>query len=31
VKCVLVNGQVEFEDGRMTGVMAGRALRRNGF
>jgi dihydroorotase/N-acyl-D-amino-acid deacylase len=31
VKCVLVNGQVEFEDGRMTGVMAGRALRRNSF
>lgn len=29
VKYVLVNGQVEFEDGKMTGVMAGRALRRN--
>ncbi|HMF91089.1 MAG TPA: D-aminoacylase [Candidatus Angelobacter sp.] len=28
VKYVLVNGKVEFEDGKMTGVMAGRALRR---
>jgi len=31
VKYVLVNGQIEFEDGRMTGVMAGKALRRNSF
>ncbi|MBZ5521055.1 MAG: D-aminoacylase [Acidobacteriia bacterium] len=29
VKYVLVNGQIEFEDGHMTGVMAGKALRRN--
>ena len=29
VKYVFVNGQLEFEDGKMTGVMAGRALRRN--
>jgi N-acyl-D-amino-acid deacylase len=27
VKYVLVNGKVEFEDGKMTGVMAGRAMR----
>jgi dihydroorotase/N-acyl-D-amino-acid deacylase len=27
VKYVVVNGQVEFEDGKMTGVMAGKALR----
>jgi dihydroorotase/N-acyl-D-amino-acid deacylase len=26
---VFVNGQLEFEDGKMTGVMAGKALRRN--
>lgn len=30
VKYVLVNGQLEYEDGKMTGVMAGKALRRNG-
>jgi dihydroorotase/N-acyl-D-amino-acid deacylase len=29
VKYVFVNGQLEFEDGKMTGVMAGKALRRN--
>jgi N-acyl-D-aspartate/D-glutamate deacylase len=29
VKYVLVNGQMEFEDGKMTGAMAGRALRRS--
>ena len=29
VKYVLVNGQLEYEDGKMTGVMAGKALRRN--
>lgn len=29
VKYVFVNGQLEFEDGKMTGAMAGRALRRN--
>ena len=28
VKYVIVNGQVAFEDGRMTGAMAGRALKR---
>lgn len=28
VKYVFVNGQLEYEDGRMTGVMAGKALRR---
>lgn len=28
VKYVLVNGQIEFEDGKLTGVMAGKALRR---
>jgi N-acyl-D-amino-acid deacylase len=30
VKYVFVNGQLEYEDGKMTGAMAGRALRRNG-
>lgn len=30
VKYVFVNGQLEFENGAMTGAMAGRALRRNG-
>lgn len=30
VKYVFVNGQLEFEDGRLTGVNAGKALRRNG-
>jgi N-acyl-D-aspartate/D-glutamate deacylase len=29
VKFVVVNGQVEFEDGKLTGVNAGKALRRN--
>jgi len=29
VKFVVVNGRVEFEDGKLTGVNAGRALRRN--
>lgn len=29
VKYVLVNGQLEYEDGKMTGVMAGKALKRN--
>ena len=29
VKYVIVNGQVAFEDGKMTGAMPGRALRRN--
>ena len=29
VKYVFVNGQLEYEDGKMTGTMAGRALRRN--
>lgn len=28
VKYVLVNGQLEYEDGKMTGAMAGKALRR---
>jgi len=28
VKYVFVNGQLEYEDGKMTGAMAGRALRR---
>jgi N-acyl-D-amino-acid deacylase len=30
IKYVFVNGQLEYEDGKMTGAMAGRALRRNG-
>ncbi|HKD15961.1 MAG TPA: D-aminoacylase, partial [Candidatus Angelobacter sp.] len=30
VKYVFVNGQLEYENGKMTGAMAGRALRRNG-
>ena len=30
VKYVLVNGQLEYENGKMTGAMAGKALRRNG-
>jgi dihydroorotase/N-acyl-D-amino-acid deacylase len=30
VKYVFVNGQLEFENGRLTGTNAGRALRRNG-
>ena len=29
VKYVFVNGQLEFENGKMTGAMAGKALRRN--
>jgi N-acyl-D-amino-acid deacylase len=29
VKYVLVNGQMEFENGKMTGAMAGKGLRRN--
>ena len=29
VKYVIVNGQMAFEDGKMTGAMPGRALRRN--
>ena len=29
VKYVFVNGQLEFEDGKMTGAMAGKALRSN--
>jgi len=29
VKFVVVNGQVEFEDGKLTGINSGRALRRN--
>jgi N-acyl-D-aspartate/D-glutamate deacylase len=31
VKYVFVNGQLEFEDGKLTGVMAGQALRRPGW
>jgi len=31
VDCVLVNGQVEFEHGALTGVKAGRALRGQGW
>ena len=30
VKYVFVNGQLEFENGGLTGVNAGKALRRNG-
>lgn len=30
VKCVLVNGQVAFENGKITGAMAGRALKGQG-
>ena len=30
VKYVFVNGQLEFENGRLTGVNAGKGLRRNG-
>jgi len=30
VKYVFVNGQLEYEDGKMTGTMAEKALRRNG-
>jgi len=30
VKYVLVNGKVEFENGKLTGVTAGRALRGQG-
>jgi len=29
VKYVFVNGQLEYEDGKMTGAMAGKALKRN--
>lgn len=31
VKYVFVNGQLEFEDGKLTGVMSGRALRGRGW
>jgi dihydroorotase/N-acyl-D-amino-acid deacylase len=30
VKCVLVNGQVEFENGKVTGAMGGKALKGQG-
>jgi N-acyl-D-amino-acid deacylase len=31
VKYVFVNGQLEFEDGKLTGVISGRALRGSGW